>query len=247
MHKSIIFLIGSLVMLLPFVPNNMNIFSKVNAFEDYGYETDQYMKYAEDMTNNNYDKSQGNDFIKKINCNNINSIINGEGNNINFGSPLGIEAETLQHGEDTPDSYRYDEKTGKGNLDVDCTNNNNNGSTIPQGPEEPGPTGTIQINSTNLYRVIGEIVTAENNIPTSSVAICDVGDVVFEGGHEILVKTGFPIIFGEGPLPNPENLFPTFVGSNNTAYFTTILIDQPSFAEFRTYAECLDNPPFHIP
>jgi hypothetical protein len=238
-------------MLLPF-GSSMNL-SNAMAIADYD-DTDRYMKYAEDMTNNNFnfDKSQGNDFIKKINCNNINSIINGEGNSINLGSPLGVEDEAIQHGEDLPNSYRYDERTGKGNFDVDCTNNNNNGATTPHdseepGPEEPGPTETVQINSTNLYRIIGEIVTAENNIPTSSVATCDIGDVVFEGGHEILVKTGFPIIFGEGPLPNPENLFPTFVGYNNTAYFTTVLIDSPSFAEFRTYAECLDNPPFHIP
>lgn len=56
MNKSIVFLVGSLIMLLPFVPN-MNIFSNAFAFDDYGYQTDQYMKYSNDMSNNNYYKS----------------------------------------------------------------------------------------------------------------------------------------------------------------------------------------------
>ena len=70
MHKSVsiltIFLIAS--PLIIFGPNS-NIFSNAMAVEnDYYYdETDQYENYAMDMANDNYYKSQGSDFIKKIN------------------------------------------------------------------------------------------------------------------------------------------------------------------------------------
>jgi len=54
MHKSaIIFLLGTLVMLLPFGTS-----LKVMAFEEYEYQTDQYENYVMDMANDNYYKSQ---------------------------------------------------------------------------------------------------------------------------------------------------------------------------------------------
>jgi hypothetical protein len=66
-------------MLLPF-GTSMNIFSNAMAVENDYYgddETDQYENYAMEMANDNYYKSPGSDFIKKIKCNNINVNVNG--------------------------------------------------------------------------------------------------------------------------------------------------------------------------
>jgi hypothetical protein len=60
MHKSIIFLLGLLVFLIPIGPSSIMSNSNVMAFEDYGYEeagyeeADQYENYAMDMANDNY-------------------------------------------------------------------------------------------------------------------------------------------------------------------------------------------------
>ena len=86
MHKSIIFLLGSLVMLLPFASDN--IFSKAIGIQDDLFKV--YVKYSSDIANdyedeyesssyendNNY-KSKNSNFITKIKCNNINSKSNG--------------------------------------------------------------------------------------------------------------------------------------------------------------------------
>ena len=66
-----------------------------------------------------------------------------------------------------------------------------NGTTGPAGPQgiqgPPGPSGTNQINSTNLYSVLGNTTFLSPPTPTikNSIATCDVGDVVFEGGYQI--------------------------------------------------------------
>lgn len=56
MHKSIIFLLGFLVFLLPFGPSSMNI-SNAMAITEAEYYTDQYMGYANDMVNEYEDES----------------------------------------------------------------------------------------------------------------------------------------------------------------------------------------------
>ena len=66
-----------------------------------------------------------------------------------------------------------------------------NGTTGPAGPQgiqgPPGPSGTNQINSTNLYSVLGNTTFLSPPTPAikNSIATCDVGDVVFEGGYQI--------------------------------------------------------------
>jgi len=86
--------------------------SNAMAFEDYGYEADQYEKYGMDMTNgygeeyqsppeahtndNNY-KNKDNNFLKKIKCNNINSNFNGVDASLGSADPLGVGAESIQY------------------------------------------------------------------------------------------------------------------------------------------------------
>jgi len=94
MHKSIIIFLGLLTFLIPVAPSMSSL--NALAFSDYGYQTDQYENYANDMANDNYYKSQSSDFIKKIKCNNINSNFNGVVANIGTNDPLGLGAASLQ-------------------------------------------------------------------------------------------------------------------------------------------------------
>lgn len=60
MNKSIILLLGLLIFLIPVGPSMSN--SNVMAFEDYGYEANQYEQYAMDISNEYNDlSSYGND------------------------------------------------------------------------------------------------------------------------------------------------------------------------------------------
>ena len=67
-------MLGFMVILLPFGPSNI---SNANAIAEDEYYVNQYENYGMDMANDNYYKSQGSDFIKKIKCNNINVNVNG--------------------------------------------------------------------------------------------------------------------------------------------------------------------------
>jgi hypothetical protein len=108
MHKSIIIFLSLLTFLIPVAPSISN--SNALAFDNYGYEQDQYEQYTNHMTNDNYYKSQGSDFVKKIKCNNNNININGENTgDINFGNE--------GKGAATEDGYLGASSIGGGNTD----------------------------------------------------------------------------------------------------------------------------------
>ena len=68
----------------------------------------------------------------------------------------------------------------------------------------PGPAGPNQISSTNLYRVVGNFVTASPSSGTpiiSSTAICATGDVVIEGGYQLLAASSTPVSYTHLTLP----------------------------------------------
>ena len=142
MHKSaIIFLLGFMVILLPFGPSNI---SNANAIAEDEYYADQYENYAMDMANDNYYKSQDSDFIKEIKCNNINSNFNGVDDNIGTDDGLfGVGDTSLQEGdEDSANGLGNGERTSNRNFDVDCINNNDNENN-PVGTNQPGPILTV--------------------------------------------------------------------------------------------------------
>jgi hypothetical protein len=126
-------------MLLPF-GSSMNL-SNAMAIADYG-NTDQYTKYAQDMTENNYYKSQNNEILQKIKCNNINSNLNNV--DANFGSPIpsdgtegGNDRESLAAQDEigwTNDDRKYTDRENK--FSVVCINNNKNNNTVVGGGEE---------------------------------------------------------------------------------------------------------------
>jgi hypothetical protein len=113
----------------------------------------------------------------------------------------------------------------------------------PNGTQGPaGPNGTNQINSSNLYLVEGNfaIVNPFTDPTGSSVATCDVGDVVFEGGYRITSfnpSPPLPIVTYDGPLPNPSDPLSVPLDS---AYQVTLA---GGFANFEAFAYCLDNSP----
>ncbi|HEX5187083.1 MAG TPA: hypothetical protein VFV86_09360 [Nitrososphaeraceae archaeon] len=246
MHKSILMFLGLLTFLIPVGPSMSNI--NVMAFDDYGYDTDQYEKYANDMANNNYYKSQGSDFVKKIKCNNINANFNGVEANIGTADPLGVGAASLQDDNDSSASWFGNGQRNNGNFDLDCINNNNNvggqggngtGQQGPRGPEGPqGPAGPSTINTTNIYTVVGP--TNERlftNDFGSSVALCDPEDTALSGSFEIEFLGGlgtFATMVSSKPL------------ANETGWNATAFQDTSGNSAITADVVCFDNPPEHV-
>lgn len=228
-----------MVLLLP-MGSSMTI-SNVMASDDYGYETDQYMKYAEDMTNKNYDKSQS-DSIQKIKCNNINSNFNGIEANIGSENPLGsLGAEALESDDTSANVYGNDYQRTNGNFDVDCINNNDNTGIGPAGPAGvQGPSGITQlINGTNIYLV--QDIERGNGTVLNGLAICDPGDFVLNGGYTLsgnlidstIVNQNGPLIFDIPSVASPGQAWVVIAIGLPSGLTHTLLVN----------AYCFDNPP----
>ncbi len=104
-----------------------------------------------------------------------------------------------------------------------------------------GPAGPSVINSANLYRAFGNQIVLDfihDVVIGTSIAQCNTGDVVIEGGYNIVF--GSPRILAEGPLPFTGTNIPDYTGPNDSAYFTTMQGDDGSFV---AYAYCFDNSP----
>ena len=130
-------LVGSLLLLSQI--GTTVIFPNAIAIADYD-NTDQYMKDAQDMTNKIYYKSQSNDLIQKIKCNNINANLNGI--NANIGSGL-IDGDTTDANGEVLAAQGSEALSVNDDKDfVDRANNfsfkciNNNDNTVVEG-EEP--------------------------------------------------------------------------------------------------------------
>ncbi|HEX5185354.1 MAG TPA: hypothetical protein VFV86_00565 [Nitrososphaeraceae archaeon] len=153
----------------------MNL-SNAMAITDYD-NTDQYMKYTEEMTNDNYYKSHS-DLIQKIKCNNINANLNGI--NANIGSaPVedgdtdtnGANSEALAAQGDEPNTGYGDRNfvDRTSNFSFKCLNNNNNVVVQEEG-EEPGLAceECFAANSTLRAEIIDALVDFEGSIVFSS-------------------------------------------------------------------------------
>jgi hypothetical protein len=174
---------------MPVVPSSMSN-SSVLAFEGYEYEeADQYEQYATNMANDNYFKSQGSDFIKKIKCNNINSNFNGIEANIGTGDSLGLGVEFLQ-GDDVSANWLGNGDKNNGNFDLDCINNNNNnneggqGQVGPQGPPGPrGPEGSPgSFGDVTIVKRVANALSVEGNTQLIARAGCLEGETLISGG-----------------------------------------------------------------
>src|SRR5918994_1328853 len=95
-----------------------------------------------------------------------------------------------------------------------------------------GPPGITFINNTNLYEVQGPTVNATSNInPITSIASCDDGDIVIEGGYRSLNQADSNVIV-DGPS--------TANGVFDNAYVVSML---GGGKQFFAFAFCYDNPP----
>jgi hypothetical protein len=116
-----------------------------------------------------------------------------------------------------------------------------------QGIEGPqGVPGFTEINNTTLYRINGpEILfsgpAVQNNI---SEVFCDEGDIVIEGGYQVTqwnLNSNPAMITNDGPTPAqlpPNSPLPLDSGYRLEVFGGDIN------QGFRSYAYCLDNPPF---
>jgi hypothetical protein len=193
-------------------------------------------------------KSQNSDSIKKIKCNNINTNLNGLNFNSDQDSLTSNDLTGLATGgvEDESNSKESVNANSFGNgfdknKDIEFFRNNlnnNEGGTSPQNPS--------QILSSNLYLVEGEEVTANaGDGLVSSIAECENGDTVLEGGMTIAESSVDPppTIQVDGPLPDPANLV-AFSGPDNSAYGVALINVVPqTFTTFSAYAYCFDNSP----
>ena|SRR5918993_882110 len=142
---------------------------------------------------------------------------------------------------------KFDDKDRKDIRDRD-NKTGAQGPTGPQGPAGPqgppgingtngvngtqGPPGITFINNTNLYEVQGPTVNATSNInPITSIASCDDGDIVIEGGYRSLNQADSNVIV-DGPS--------TANGVFDNAYVVSML---GGGKQFFAFAFCYDNPP----
>ena len=101
-----------------------------------------------------------------------------------------------------------------------------------QGP--PGPIGVFRVNNTNLYLEIGNEV---NITDSTSILVCDAGDVVFEAGYNIIEYT-------PGTTFDTFASFPQEAGGGEDRTYRTSLINFPNGAlTYQSEGFCLDNPP----
>ena len=117
------------------------------------------------------------------------------------------------------------------------------GATGAPGPQgDPGPQGLIgpngtqglpglsTINPADVYPVIGNFVNTSTLAFISSTAMCDPGDVVFEGGHEIENINGNPI-------------FSEFAGIGSGPAGSFNYVVRADDVGIQASARCFDNPP----
>ena len=245
MHKSVIFLLSSLVMLLPFASDN--IFSKAIGIQDDFFNV--YVKYGNDIANdyeeeynssssyandNNY-KSKNSDFIKKIKCNNINSKLNELENTSDIRDHLGVEAVSVQGNEElsVANSFGNDERNN-GKFDIDCIDNNNNAGG-ERGMAQQGSPGHNQINPTNIYIMPGNLNNTAIKGEATSIARCNEGDTVLSGSYFI----SFPYT---EEFSVPSNTIVDFALPTQDGWETEVSESyRDGDVTIQTFAQCFNN------
>lgn len=225
---------------------------------DYSYDSDyepeysfykpnyeqEYNSYENDSNNKDKSKDSEVSSIKKIKCNNINSNLNGVESTTDLNGLLGVGDTALQGDEEvSANAYGQGDRNSNGNFDFDCVNNNNfEGGQGQVGPQ--GPSGITRLDATNIYSVINSSSPAPGSTFTFASALCDPGDLVLNGGYNLL---GSNIVDNESvttgidqPIVDPQ------AGALGAGWFTFVSInEEPSSSELRlnVLALCFDNPP----
>ena len=121
--------------------------------------------------------------------------------------------------------------------------NGTNGINGAQGPQ--GPAGFTEINDTNLYYVEGHNITTNGDIrnPFGSAASCQIGDIVIEGGYELLNvndDSSPPLVYTDGPIPRPTTFSDPSTFLPRDRSYQVVL--GGGHVTFQPYAICLNNP-----
>ena len=110
----------------------------------------------------------------------------------------------------------------------------------PQGP--PGVAGRAgEFNSTNVYQVLGNITDVISALRSTSVAFCDNGDVVLDGGYQLLGdlfdtdRITFDSPITTSGSTNPPSAYKIFVESGQDV--------ASGVSDWQAFAYCFDNPP----
>ena len=131
--------------------------------------------------------------------------------------------------------FKFDD-SNKGNKDNKTGAQDKDGIRGPQNEQglqgETGSAGIIAINSTNLYEIIGNI---SNSNVAHSIAVCNVGDVVFDGGFSVInaIDTDYSVFIAE-PQSGPNGI--------NSQYKVRLIDFQEGDVIYRAKAFCLNNP-----
>jgi hypothetical protein len=132
-----------------------------------------------------------------------------------------------------------DEKYGDSNKDNMDNKTGAQGIYGIQGPQgeqglqgETGSAEIIAINSTNLYEIIGNI---SNSNVSHSIVVCNVGDVVFDGGFNVINATDTDYsVFVDEPQSGPNGI--------NSQYWVRLIDFQEGDVVYQAKAFCLNNP-----
>ena len=96
---------------------------------------------------------------------------------------------------------------------------------------EIGPAGIIAINSTNLYEIVGNI---SNSNLSHSIAVCNAGDVVFDGGFSVINATDTDYsVFVDEPQSGANGI--------NSQYLVRLIDFQEGNLVYQAKAFCLNN------
>jgi hypothetical protein len=226
---------SSLVMLavMPFLNNNsISNIAMAHGFDDYYSDDSSYSKYPTD--NKKYECRTG-----------------------PFEGFFVSSVEFCKHGkfDDKDRKDIRDNRTGTQGPQGPPGLNGTNGVNGTQGPQGPpglngtngvngtqGPSGITFINNTNLYEVPGPTVSVTSNFTeATSIATCDDGDIVIEGGYRSLNQGDSRIIVDGSSTAN---------GDFDRAYVVSMLAGDTTFdypKQFFAFAFCYDNPPPHRP
>jgi hypothetical protein len=132
------------------------------------------------IDNNN----KNNDYLKKIDCDNINTNLNGlnsdtaqdsTNNDLSGLTTGGIEDEDGISSDETVNAYSFGNKFDK-DL-VFCNNINSN--------EVAGSQGPNRINPLSIYTIVGESDSSFPDGTASSIAKCNLGDIAISGSYTI--------------------------------------------------------------
>ena len=228
MHKSAILtfgvLLSSLVMLAGMPLLNSNSFSNTAMAQGYDdYYSDSYSKYPTD--DKKYECRTGpfeGFFVSSVEfC-----------KHVKFDDKKDIDSKTGPQGPPGPQ--------GPQGIQGPIGSNGTQG---PQGPQ--GSSGITQLNATNVYSVINSSSPAPGDTFTFGLAFCDPGDLVLNGGYNLLgslLRNNDSVTTAiDQPIVDPLQ-----EGALGAGWVTFVRINEdPSSSELRlnVFALCFDNPP----